>query len=114
MTKAKIKKEIEDSIKQSDPNLDAGSMQFKAAAVLLASSMVGPDSVKIARILMYPVETVLAFGEALTRNGIWRDGKVHADWSGENGGLAFWVDVCVALGWLSRGGRAHKSAKVAA
>jgi hypothetical protein len=90
-------------LKKMDPNLKPNDEGYKAAAVLLASVNVGPDQERIAKALGYPRSLVSRFSSNLRKCGVWRNGKVYADWDDpETGGCAFWLDVCVALGLLER------------
>lgn len=99
----KIKESIYEVLKQADPKLNEESNEFKAAAVLLASTHVGPYYGTIAKVLGYPRELVSTFGERLTTAGIWKGRKVHANWNDpDTGGAAFWCDVCVALGLMTK------------
>lgn len=107
----KLRLEIEEEIKRLDPKLKAESMEFQAAAVLLASAVVGADARRIAHLMQYPAGIVGIFETSLRRNGIWDHEKVRADWSGENGGAEFWLDVCVAMGWMSVVNRRAKPRK---
>lgn len=89
-----------------------------AGRVLLVSAIVGGSAKKVADALGWPLDRADQFTERLTASGVWVGGKVAADWfDPEDGGIAFALDVNVALGFLQRtGGRRRKprSAKVSA
>lgn len=80
-----------------------------AAAVLLASSIKGPDEKSIAEWLGIAIDEIEPLAINLRANGVWRkDGKVAgAEWFGKDGGIALLCDVGVAKGLLRRG-RARK------
>jgi hypothetical protein len=92
-------KEIEAAILKSDPNEDRANESFKAQVVLLASASYGPNQVRLAKLTGYPRPLIAKFNHNLRRNGVWKNGKVHGDWSD---GVGFMADVCVALGFTNR------------
>jgi hypothetical protein len=76
---------------------------FKAAVVMLAATHIGQDVRKLAQFTGYPYALVAKFSINLRTSGIWRNGKTYADWDDKKeGGAAFAIDTCVAVGWLKR------------
>lgn len=90
------------AVQEADPALSKSDPAFKAACVLLASANLGPEDLKIAHLMGLPLEVVSEFGDRLRKCGIWKNGKVHVDWSGEDGEIAFWMDCLVATGVFKR------------
>lgn len=94
---------IREGIKSSDPNVNEDDESYKAAAVLLAAINVGQNQSKIVKLLGYPRALVAKFAYNLKKSGVWKNGKTYAEWNDpENGGIAFWMDVCVAQGLMER------------
>lgn len=94
--------EIIEQITQLDSKLEPDDPNYAAAAFLLASLKVGPVQYKIAHLLGMPTRQVSLFAHQARRNGIWKGGQIHAEWFSENGGIAFWCDVLVLTGMMSR------------
>jgi len=83
--------------------LEADDETYKAAAVLLASATLGPNPAAIAKTLKYPSALVAKFNYNLRKSGVWKRGRVFANWGDkETGGVAFWMDVMVAQGLMER------------
>jgi hypothetical protein len=81
----------------------ANTDDFVAAAILIASSEVGPSIKRIAKFLGIPRGRFAWMAANLRRNGVWRREYVYCEWLDENsGGAAFLMDSCVALGLLVR------------
>lgn len=98
-TKAKLAAEL----KTMDPGLEPGTPMHDTAMILLASLVVGPSVEKVAAFLGLPRPEVLKRATRLRANGVWRGGKVRADWfDDKSGGVAFWCDCAVAEGLLVR------------
>lgn len=99
MTLEKVKAEV----RKMDPNLDSESSSFRAAVVLLAGLVVGANADSIAEFTGYSRAEVRKFGSNLRECGVWRGSKTACGWDDpESGGVAFWMDVCVAEGTLRR------------
>lgn len=73
-----------------------------AGRILLASAIVGAFPEKVANAFGWEVSRVIPYAKRLRKSGIWRNGKVYADWDGEDGGIGFCCDVNVALGFMER------------
>lgn len=92
-----------------DPSIDLRSDSYKAALCLLASVHVGPDPEKISGFTGVHPDLVGSFAERLTASGVWHKGRVYCEWFDKvNGGVAFWLDVCVAQGLIERAKRKRK------
>ncbi len=85
-----------------DPKVDPDSDTFQAAVVLLCGVVVGPS--KAAAFSGYPASVTGPIVERLRTSGIWKGRQVHhSGWFDEDaGGMAFWMDVCVAEGLMQR------------
>lgn len=96
--------DIQQDILRMDPSLDTTDTIFKVAAILLSSLVVGPNARKIARYTAFPYRFVMRVSRRLRTSRVWIGTKVAgAGWADpELGGTAFWLDVCVGLGWLKR------------
>lgn len=96
--------EICDIVRESDPEVEVDSDDFMAAVVLLTAALrTGAHPFRIQRFTGFSRELIDGFGENLRRCGVWKGFKTYADWTDEeSGGIAFWCDVNVALGLLSR------------
>jgi len=95
--------EIHEAIAEMDPKEQPWSNGWKAQVILLASTEVGPDIDKLYEFTGIRRHFIQACAERLEANGIWRQGKIYAEWTDpELGETAFFCDVCVALGHLTR------------
>lgn len=95
--------EIVREVKRLDPSLDRNSPSFKAAVCLLAALQVGAITGNVATFTGYSTKVVRKFSGRLRESGIWVRGKTRSEWFDKKTGIAaFWADVAVALGLLSR------------
>jgi len=101
-----LKKEI----RRLDSNVEEGSDDFKTALVLLASLVVGPNIKKIAHFVKLPRSYVGKISKRMRENKIWKGTETYCDnwFKKKEGVVAFWLDVCVALGHMKREKRAVK------
>jgi hypothetical protein len=83
---------------------EPGGKSFNAGLVLLGSMIVGgDDALALSLWSKVPLEQVQEFGERLRANGVWKDGKVHANWLDEKeGGVSFILDVFAAVGMVEQ------------
>lgn len=94
---------IQERIMQLDPKLLPEDPGFLAACVLLSSAVVGPNADKIAHFLGERRLDVRIIGRRLREQGVWNRNRVMCDWLDKDTGVcAFWLDVCVARGWMNR------------
>lgn len=95
---------IRREIKAMDGNLSPDDEGFKVAVVMLSSVLNEMKTAKeLAAFTRYPLRFVQTTLRNLRVNGLgWqKDGTfVNSGWTGENGGLAFWMDVMVGEGLL--------------
>jgi len=97
-------------VKKLDPNLDENSDEFKAAACLLSCLLVRPRLASLMDFTPYQPKFLSRIGKNLRKNRIWdRDFDTRknvfcpSDWfNEETGGVAFWMDVSCALGFIER------------
>lgn len=90
-------------IQRMDKALKRDDPVFVDAVVLLDSSIVGPSADKIADHLGLPRSTVREIGKRAREYGLWVGDKVAAgDWFAKDGGIAFWLDVAVLRGMMTR------------
>jgi hypothetical protein len=72
-------------------------------ALCLASAIVGADRARVAEFTGYDRAFVDPAADRLEAAGVWRDGRVHANWFAEDeGGLALLMDSLVAQGLATR------------
>lgn len=94
---------VKADLKRMDPKLSETDESYQIAAVLLASAALGPDADRIAKFTGYSRDWVRKLSTRLRGQGIWKGGRVYAEWQDpENGGAAFWLDVCVGRGFMDR------------
>ena len=99
VTLAQIKREV----RKMDRNVERDSEPFRAAVCLLAAIQVGASTKAIARFTRYPEPMVEKFSRNLRQSGVWKDDKTICEWFEPNGGgIAFWMDVAVAQGFMER------------
>jgi hypothetical protein len=80
------------------------SEDFKTGArFLLWSSFLGPDKHQVGEASGVTEPMLTEFAEAAERNGIWRNGKVHANWFfSDHGARDLRLDVMALHGLLKR------------
>lgn len=106
-------KEIVAEIKRMDPKLDPDGDSFKAAVCLISALNVGAKAKSVAGFTGYPMQLVKKFSSRLIGSGIWVRGKTCCGWNDANtGAIAFWCDVNVAMGLMSRSKQPRKSRKI--
>lgn len=99
MTREKIVK----SLFAMDPKSDPESEAFKAQLVMLSAlDQKTLDVRKLAKFTGISIGLVNKFAHNLRKSGTWRGRKIYANWFEENGGIAFNLDTCVAIGWMER------------
>lgn len=100
MTIAKIQKEV----RNMDPQLSGTDPAFHAAVVMMSALEIGQDVRKLARFTHVPLPTIREIAARLRAQGLWKNGTTyHSGWDDpESGGVAFWLDVSIALGYLQR------------
>lgn len=101
MTMASIK----EAVRELDPALtDEGDETYRIAVLLLAGLNVGTDYFALAAFTGEHVEWIAQIGERLRASGVWdEDGNTVCNWFDEDeGGVSFWLDVCVAKGFMER------------
>ena len=95
--------EIKTEIKKLDPNLSEDDDTFKTAVMMLSALFTGQDRQRLSDFTGLSPEFIEPREARLKENGIWVDGKIHADWfEGDNGVWSFWLDVNVAEGKMRR------------
>jgi len=95
---------IHREVKRLDPKLGEHTDTFATAVCLLAAALVvGPNVRRVARFTGYHVPFVKSRFERLRKQGVIRRGKFNVEWDHKTeGGVAFWMDVCVAEGIMDR------------
>jgi len=95
--------EIKNAVKEMDPNLSAREEGFKFAVLLIAASQVGPTQPKLCELTRYPAGLVKKFLVNARTTGLIKGGKImHSGWFDKDGGIAFWLDVAMAQGFIKR------------
>lgn len=76
---------------------------WNAQMVMLAATEVGPDVTKISKFIGLPYAMVRPIVANLNKAGIFKRGKIRANWADENEGyLSFLLDSMVGAGLLER------------
>ena|GEM_PF-7054342 len=96
--------DVRKEVRRLDPKLKEDDRAFWAATVMLSALVVGANVRRLARFTGYGPEFIWSVRDNLRRGGIWRrDGRTRCEWGDpKNGGVAFWIDVAVAMGYLER------------
>lgn len=75
----------------------------QAQLVMLAALQIGQNRRKLHQFTGISASIIAKFAHNLRKSGVWKNGKVYADWfDEEEGGLAFALDTNVALGLIER------------
>jgi hypothetical protein len=100
VTIERVRREVQRMDSQLTPEDDA----FKAAVVCLSAAATGQTTVtELARFTGYQNGEIAEWVRNLKANGVFlKRGVIAADWFGKDGGIAFWMDVNVALGLMQR------------
>jgi hypothetical protein len=94
---------VKQEIRRLDSEVKPGDLAWKVAAILLSSLAVGPNADRIARFASLPYRFVREVARRLRANGVWEGRLLCVDWFEEkSGGVAFWLDVNVGLGYMER------------
>lgn len=94
---------LERAVRELDPDLKSDSEEYEASLVLLASAFVGTSRKKLVGLTGVHHTKVAKFSRNLREGGVWQGRKVLANWGDPaEGGIAFGLDMCVALGWMKR------------
>jgi len=105
--------EIKKTVTEMDPALDPTDQCYAAAVVLLASVQVGTSVERVRQLTGYSRQVIRDFAKRLRENGVWKGKEVCGDWRDEKTeGVAFWCDVCVAVGWINRADACTEEGKV--
>ena len=100
--RAKLLGKIDRSILKSDPKTKPGSDAFKVAQLLLASAHVGANRDRLHKLTGIPRGFIYRVERRLRASDVWRGNRVECEWMSKDGGVAFWLDVSVGMGWLRR------------
>lgn len=93
---------IQKEVARLDPSIKENSATFKTAVMLLSALQVGANEEKVMAFTGFSKSFVTSRARRLRKSGIWDGDKTACEWFGEDGGIAFWADVCVAEGLLQR------------
>lgn len=69
---------------------------------LLSSAVTGADVEELIRFTGWPADEIRGMVTIFEEKGIWKDGKVYANWFGSDGGLNFVLDCAVVDGLVQR------------
>lgn len=95
--------DLKEEIRRIDPDLAEDDDGYNAVLVLLASLAVGPEIKRIAKFTGLRRDLVAWYSRNLRASGVWKRGKIYADWfDEENGGVALLLDASVAQGYVKR------------
>ena len=96
--------EAEDVVREMDPNVREEDVQV--GGLLIASAVIGNDEQALAVFTGYEPDFIATCGRRLRDNGVWVGDELCVDWwDEETGGVAFWMDVCIAQGLMRRARR---------
>jgi len=96
------KRTIYKTVKKLDENLNPKEEGFKVACLLL-KGMETQNVITLSKFFNYQLSWVKKIAERLKENGVWKQGRTYGDWfDEETGGISFWADVSVGLGFLKR------------
>lgn len=95
-------RQIKNAIHKLDPAIEPDDNAYQAAVIMLAALQVGANIRQIARFTGYLIHEVAEIGRRLRANGVWCGSKTRCEWFEKDGGLAFWMDANVALGYMER------------
>jgi hypothetical protein len=93
---------IKNLVHRLDPELETTDEAYDVAVIMLAALEVGPNIRRIARFTQLTYRAVTEVSRRLRANGVWQGTKTVAGWAGKDGGLAFWLDDNVGLGYLEK------------
>ena len=83
---------VRQTVRKLDPGADAEDQSFDLACFLAASSVVGPDESRIARMLGLPSGRAAFWATNLRRGGIWQESTVCCEcWHDEASGMTSFV-----------------------
>jgi hypothetical protein len=104
----KTLKQLHNAIMKFEPNEEVGSKAYYAMLLMLTALQVGANLKRCCRFMKikpysHEYDIVHECRGNLHRSGVWKNGKIYADWfDKETGGTAFVCDTCVALGLVER------------
>lgn len=95
--------EIKAALHELDPKLKETDEAWEVGLFLLAGLQVGTSAERVATFTGLPSERVHGWARRARAQRIWRGGKTACEWFDEkSGGVAFWCDVSVVMGFLAR------------
>ena len=95
--------ELRAEVKRLDPKLAEDSPSFETAIMLLASAQLGPDVGSIADFMGVEAASLEERAKHLREARVWDGDMLNVQWWDETSGtVAFWLDVCVAEGYVTR------------
>ena len=96
---------IGEMLRELDPALEPTNRSWGPGCFLIAALDLGPDPDAIAAALDADPAYIADLGRRATEAGIFADGQVKSEaWMEEGGGVAFWCDVSVLNGDLTKSG----------
>lgn len=114
---------VESMVQELDIAVERDSPEFAAGVILMTSAFLGTKMADLKRFTGFPVKFLWKLDRAWRSNGVWLDGRrcrrnrgryaksencLNVEWLDEslpaaNQCIAFWCDVGVGLGTISRG-----------
>jgi len=98
-------KRLVNEVRHLDSRLSEKEDAFKCAVILLAAALVtGPNIKKVSKFTKYHESIVRRFVDNFRKDKLWGHKYIHAsEWHDKKaGGVAFWLDVSVGLGFIKR------------
>ena len=97
--------EVNKAIIKMDGNLKPESNEFKIAQILISALFLGADRTKISKFTNIPKSFIYKIETRLRSNGVWKQKRTACKWfDKKTGGVGFWCDVNVGLGYMKRVG----------
>lgn len=98
--------QIKECVRNLDPNLKEVDDGFKVACILIKGTET-QNVYDISKFFGYPLPFIKKVAYRLQENGVWKPGRnggiTYCDWfDEETGGISFWLDVNIGLGFIER------------
>jgi len=102
MSKSLTLRQIKNAVHRLDPAIKPVDEAYSVAVIMLAALQVGANIRRVARFTGYLIREVAEIGRRLRTNGVWCGPKTQCEWFEKDGGIAFWMDANVGLGYMER------------
>jgi hypothetical protein len=94
---------IKQEVRKLDPRLLESEKEFDIAVVLLSLAPKHLNRKRVCEFTKYPMSFIDEVFDKLIANKVIENGRLSVEWFKKEGGvIAFWLDVCVVMGWIAR------------